>query len=108
MITHTPYAAIEATIKNSLQALCLLNKDPVRLELFDEAIDDLKTTIPTIIKYTLFSFQDTCDLANYIQNLMKDPTNQRSVLQIFLKNVYSDVNLVKIGLKYAMDQLYDA
>lgn len=108
MITREPYPLFETTIKNSLQAICLFHRTGVRRELFDQEIDELKSTLEKIIDYTLFQYKDVCELVNYVSNLIRDPVNGGLGIQVFLKNIYNDLEKVKIGLKYAIDTQYDA
>lgn len=108
MLTREPYTLLETTIKNSLQAICLFYRTGVRRELFEEEIDDLKSTLESIIDYTLFQYKDVCELVNYVSNLIRDPVNGGLGIQVFLKNIYNDLEKVKIGLKYAISTQYDA
>lgn len=108
MNTREPYTLQEQTIKKSLVAFCVINRTDVRVELFEDAIDELKSSIPQIVRYTLFTYTEVCELCNYVSNMIRDPANSRMTLQSFLKDIYNDLENVKIGLKYAMDKLYDA
>lgn len=108
MNVRESYKVKEATIKNSVRALCLLYQVDVNHDLFIDAIDDLKSTVPQIIRYTLFTFTEVCELSNWVSNLLRDKCNNNAALTSFLQSIYGDLDDVKVGLKYAMDALYNA
>ena len=108
MNTREPYEFKQQSIKSSLKALCLLNGLDVQVEMFQEAIDEMKMTIDSMIRYTLFTFTEVSELYNFVANMIRDTKNSRLTLQVFLKNVLSDLDNVKVLLRHNMDKLYDA